>query len=220
MKVTTLAAMGLLYSLTASPVLAQQFHEDESIVTELDEAPVSADEMSAPSYTDLKEVPEVPLKKAMDYLNSHRSLVQNMRYMAIIDYTQNANKKRLYVIDRKTGVVEKLLVANGRGSDPDHDGFATSFSNDFESHQTSLGFYRTGDTYYGGHGLSLYLDGLSPTNSNARARSIVMHGAPYVSPDLEYIGRSFGCPAIEPSAVERIIGQLKGGSLIYAWGGQ
>ena len=47
------------------------------------------------------------------------------------------------------------------------------------SHQTSLGLFRTADTYVGSNGYSLRLDGLEPgVNDRARERAIVMHGAP------------------------------------------
>ena len=53
------------------------------------------------------------------------------------------------------------------------------------SRQSSLGLFRTADTYVGQNGYSLRLDGLEPGfNSQARARAIVMHGAKYVDPAI------------------------------------
>src|ERR1700759_3216877 len=70
-------------------------------------------------------------------------------------------------------------VAHGQGSGDD---VANSFSNINDSHQSSLGFYLTDDVYMGKHGRSLHLDGLDEGfNDDARAREIVVHGAPYVS---------------------------------------
>ena len=70
-------------------------------------------------------------------------------------------------------------MAHGRGSG---DNYATRFSNAEGSHQTSLGLFRTADTYVGSNGYSLRLDGLETgVNDRARDRAIVMHGAPYVS---------------------------------------
>jgi hypothetical protein len=80
---------------------------------------------------------------------------------------------------------------------------------------SSLGFYLTAETYNGEHGYSLRLDGLSSTNSNARERAIVIHAADYVAPG-EKIGRSWGCPAVEPRYHQQIIDELKEGALIYA----
>ena len=113
---------------------------------------------------------------------------------------------------RCLGKVERFLVAHGQGSDPSRTGYATRFSNENETHATSLGFFRTAETYDGKHGYSLRLDGLSATNSNARERAIVIHGADYVAS----LGRSWGCPAVEMSVRTRLIDMLKGGSVILA----
>lgn len=78
--------------------------------------------------------------------------------------------------------------------------YATQFSNIVDSKQTSLGTYRVAEAYHGKYGLSLRLDGMSPSNSNARKRAIVLHGAKYAEPStikkLGMLGRSWGCPAI------------------------
>ena len=83
---------------------------------------------------------------------------------------------------------------------------------------TSLGAFVTGRTYYGAHGLSLKLKGLSPQNDRAEERLIVIHGADYVSPARNVLGRSWGCPALERAVAERIIPLIKGGSFLYVVG--
>lgn len=113
----------------------------------------------------------------------------------------------------KTGIVENFSVAHGKGSDPNHTGYATYFRNESASNASSLGFYLTAETYNGDHGYSLRLDGLSETNNNARERSIVIHGADYVSSG----GRSLGCPAVEMYVRTKIINMIKKGSIIYAY---
>ena len=60
--------------------------------------------------------------------------------------------------------------------------YASVFFNVPESNCSSLGIYKCAETYDGKHGKSLKLDGLQGTNSNARDRYVVMHGADYVSP--------------------------------------
>lgn len=92
-----------------------------------------------------------------------------------------------------------------------------------EFRQSSLGVYRTAETYQGKHGYSLRLDGLSPgKNSNARKRAIVVHGADYASPrhlqKFDKLGRSWGCPALPREQSRAIIDTIKGGSVIYAHG--
>ena len=158
-------------------------------------------------------VPAKPLKTALEYYKANQASLGNPRYLSVIDYTQSSGSKRFYIIDMRTGSVERFLVAHGQGSDPDHDGYATIFSNKDGTHATSLGFFRTGNTYEGGNGYSLQLHGLSSTNSNAFDRAIVIHGASYVSTG----GRSWGCPAVEMSVRTKLINTLKGGSLIYSY---
>ena len=135
--------------------------------------------------------------------------------MGIIDFKQHNSKERFYIIDMESGRVESYLTAHGKNSDPDYDGYATKFSNTPDSLMSSLGFYLTAETYYGQNGYSLRLDGLSSTNSNARARAIVIHGADYVKPGKK-IGRSYGCPALEMRYHQDLIDRLKGGALLYA----
>ncbi len=167
------------------------------------------------SYLDPEHlIPATQLKTALNYFESHQDLIKNKQYMGIIDFKLHNSKERFYIIDMVSGKVEKYLVAHGKNSDTDFDGYATKFSNINDSKMSSLGFYLTAETYNGDHGYSLRLDGLSSTNSNARERAIVLHGAQYVAPG-DKIGRSFGCPAVEMRFHQLIIDELKGRSLIF-----
>lgn len=162
-----------------------------------------------------KIVPQKLLTEAILYFDSHQEQIKNQRLMGVIDFKQHNSKERFYIIDMESGRVETYLTAHGKNSDPDYDGYATKFSNTPDSLMTSLGFYLTAETYNGQNGYSLRLDGLSSTNSNARARAIVIHGADYVKPGKK-IGRSYGCPALEMRYHQDLIDRLKGGALLYA----
>ena len=99
---------------------------------------------------------------------------------------------------------------------------ATKFSNNKGSNQSSLGLYRTGESYQGKHGYSLRLDGLEKGfNDNARIRAVVMHSASYVSESFikrhGRLGRSWGCPAVPVEISEEIIDLIKGGSCLYIY---
>ena len=140
--------------------------------------------------------------------------------LAVIDYSKPSTERRLWVFDLASA---RLLydehVAHGRGSG---ENLATSFSNTDGSHQTSLGLYTTAETYMGGNGYSLRMDGHEPGwNDNARNRLIVMHGAPYVNPLQARVqgrlGRSFGCPAVRPEVAKPMIDTLKQGQLVFAY---
>lgn len=140
------------------------------------------------------------------------------KFVAIIDFSRPSNEKRLFVMNLKTGEVSKHLVAHGKGSGVV---VPAKFSNIGDSKMTSLGLYLAGDTYIGKHGKSLNLYGLEPSNSKAARRDIVMHAANYVSEDFAKargrIGRSWGCPAVAPGIIGKMINIFQGGGLIYAY---
>lgn len=164
---------------------------------------------------DLKKIPQKMLNDALDFYHQNINKINNKDVLTIINFKEHNSKERMFIIDMRTGDVDTYLVAHGKNSDKNFDGFADSFSNAINSLQSSLGFYLTAETYYGDNGYSLRLDGLSITNSNARERAIVIHGADYVTPGNK-IGRSYGCPAVEQRFHQLIIDRLKNGSLIYA----
>lgn len=155
------------------------------------------------------------VEKALAALARHAGEIRKPRYLTLIDLAAHSSQKRMFVFDLGTGRAQALLVAHGRGSDPDHDGFADRFSNRLNSKMSSLGAYVTGSAYLGKHGLSLRLVGLDSTNDHAIDRAIVMHGADYVAPDREVMGRSWGCPAIEQRYAKRLIPLLAGGSFLF-----
>jgi len=155
------------------------------------------------------------LVAAVKAYEARKDKVKRPRFLTLIDYAIHSSKPRMFIIDLVSGEMKSLLVAHGRGSDPDHDGYADKFSNVPNSKMSSLGSYITANTYRGKHGLSLRLVGLDKSNSAALQRAIVMHGARYVSPKRG-VGRSWGCPSIEKRFVKDIIPKLAGGAFIYA----
>lgn len=169
------------------------------------------------SYVDKsKTINQSMLKNALLYYHKNLSSIKNSDYLSVLDFSLSSTKKRFHIINMKTGEVWSIHVAHGKGSDPDHDGYANTFSNSSGSNASSIGIYKTAETYSGNHGYSLRLDGLSKTNSNARARAVVIHGADYVSEASVIQGRSWGCPAVTMSYRTKLIDMVKGGSVIYA----
>lgn len=140
--------------------------------------------------------------------------------LAVIDYSRASTQPRLWVFDvERTKLLYREHVAHGRGSG---ENFARAFSNRDGSHQTSLGLFATAETYVGGNGYSMRMDGLDRgVNDAARDRLIVMHGAPYVDPAQARrqgrLGRSFGCPAVRPEVAREMIDTLKHGQLLFAY---
>ncbi|MGZ3770917.1 MAG: murein L,D-transpeptidase catalytic domain family protein [Bdellovibrio sp.] len=161
-------------------------------------------------------VPDKHLEEALIYYHQNKVKLKNPSFLSVIDFGQSSAKSRFYIINMTTGSVWNIHVAHGKGSDSNHDGYAEKFSNVSGSNASSLGFYLTAETYEGNNGYSLRLDGLSSTNSNVRARAVVIHGANYVQ-DVNVIqGRTWGCPAVSMANRTKVINLLKGGSLIYA----
>lgn len=140
--------------------------------------------------------------------------------LAVIDYSRPSTETRLWVFDlKRKALLFAEHVAHGRGSG---ENLAQAFSNREGSHQSSLGLFRTAETYQGGNGYSMRMDGLEPgVNDAARDRLIVMHGAPYVDPLAALkqgrLGRSFGCPAVRPQVARELIDTLKQGQLLFAY---
>jgi hypothetical protein len=140
--------------------------------------------------------------------------------VGVADFAQASRFPRFHLVDLAGGKVDSLLVAHGRGSDPEHTGWLQSFSNRPGSAATSQGCYLTGGYYVGHHGRSMRLQGLDPTNSNAEERGVVVHSAWYVGPEVArahgMLGRSEGCLAVSPADLPRVLERLGPGRLIVA----
>ncbi|HVN46615.1 MAG TPA: murein L,D-transpeptidase catalytic domain family protein [Steroidobacteraceae bacterium] len=167
-----------------------------------------------------RSVPPQLLERALGALQRHGERIEHRDVIGIADFSLPSSSPRFYLLNLADGSVSSHLVAHGRGSDPTHTGWLQRFSNEPHSNATSAGAYRTGALYVGGHGPALHLDGLDPTNSNAAARAIVVHGAWYVSPHLldtfGRLGRSQGCFAVGDASLAELLAKLGPGRLIYA----
>lgn len=145
--------------------------------------------------------------------------IEENSYLTVIDMSISANRNRFFLIDvENEKIIHKSIVAHGRNSGGE---FAKYFSNKIGSFQSSIGFYRTAETYHGKHGLSLRLDGLEYSNSNARKRAIVIHAADYVSSMFikknGRLGRSLGCPSLPQKNYDQIVHKIKNGSLLFIY---
>jgi hypothetical protein len=162
----------------------------------------------------------VLFQKAKAALDSHRYQARARDVMGIVDFSKASSEARFHLVDLMNGTVESHLVAHGRGSDPDHSGFVERFSNAFGSYATSNGAYTTGDYYEGKYGLSMKVQGLDWSNSNAEARAIVIHNAWYAEPEMiaqhGKLGRSEGCFAFSRASQWDVMRRLAGGRMIYA----
>jgi len=138
----------------------------------------------------------------------------------IIDYSLPSTAKRFWsfdVINHK--VLYHEFIAHGKNTGENQ---AQYFSNVVGSKKSSLGLFKTAGTYTGRNGYSLYLHGLEKGfNDLAYKRSIVMHGADYVSQDFiknhGRLGRSWGCPAFETVIAKEIIDKIKHGQYLFIY---
>lgn len=151
-------------------------------------------------------------------LKQDHKLANNSSIITIVDFNKSSRTKRMWIVDLvKRELLLNTWVAHGQGSGDD---MATQFSNNNNSHQSSLGFYVTDGIYFGKHGRSLKLDGMDVGfNSNARERAVVLHAAAYVCQNtinqLGRLGRSHGCPAVSPEVSNKIIDMIKGKNMLY-----
>lgn len=189
------------------------------------------DAMTEPSYSKAEEsavlqkystidpghvIPDTLLRKALTYYDANQSHITNKAYLTIVDFKPHSKYARLFLITMSTGAVWSIHVAHGSGSDPKRTGYATKFSNQSGSLMSTLGFFKTAETYNGKHGRSLRLDGLSSSNSNTRSRAIVVHSAAYVHDSNSTQGWSSGCFAVSQANKDKLVDAIKAGSLMYA----
>jgi len=140
--------------------------------------------------------------------------------LTLIDYSLPSITPRLWVFDLESGrLLFRELVAHGKNTG---DNLAQHFSDLMNSRESSIGLFRTADTYVGNNGYSLRLDGLEPGfNSHARERAIVVHGASYVSDAFAAaqgrLGRSWGCPALRTAIAQKVIDTIRGGGVVFSY---
>lgn len=153
----------------------------------------------------------------LGYENLH---FKNKDIITVIDFTLPSTAKRMYVIDlANKKLLYHTIVSHGRNSG---EKYATTFSNRHGSFQSSLGFYTTENTYQGGNGYSLVLNGLERgINDQAKARAVVIHGADYCSQSVinstGRLGRSYGCPALPRELNKPIINTIKNGTMVFIY---
>jgi len=165
-------------------------------------------------------------EKALEYalVGYHRLLkrhaLKKTDVISVCDFSQPSSSKRMYVLDlQNKRLLYRTYVAHGMASGRE---YANSFSNIPDSYKSSLGFYITRNTYVGSNGLSLRIEGVEKGfNDKASARSIVIHGANYVSERILHkyglMGTTFGCPAVPEDMASQIIPVLKNGTCFFIY---
>ena len=162
------------------------------------------------------------LRRTVTFINSNYLRIRNQRFVTIIDYSQPSSSHRMYVFDLMNGSIERHPVSHGSGSG--NMTWASGFTDRPNSNATSTGAFLTASSTSTSQrvGFRLVLEGAERTNQNALQRGIVMHGAWYATEEFlrtyGRVGRSQGCPAMDPQTARRLLPQLAGGSVVYHYG--
>ena len=158
---------------------------------------------------------------AKGYFNLLRgNKIQKERFFTVIDFSKPSTEERLFIIDIcYNRIMYKSIVSHGKNSGGL---YAKNFSNTDESHQSSIGFFKTTSTYQSSkYKLALRLDGLEYTNNNASSRGIVMHGAEYATYEFLHkngmLGRSYGCPAMPYENFDLVVDWIKHGTCLFIY---
>lgn len=144
----------------------------------------------------------------------------NNAVLSVIDFSLPSTQKRFFVIDiNSNSLLYHTYVSHGKNFGKL---MAKKFSNRSGSYQSSLGFYTTGNTYFGKHGFSLRLIGKEKgINDKALQRGIVIHSAGYANEQFAqqqgYLGRSQGCPAVPEEIHRELIQTIQNGSCLFIY---
>jgi hypothetical protein len=124
-----------------------------------------------------------------------------------IDLGLNSGYFRCWVIGYSDGIIRlQGLVAHGSGKANWLPTGTRRYSNDKGSLLSSLGKYKTGNSYKGEYGLAYKLFGMEASNSNAYSRAIVLHAHQDI-PDVQStkaLFQSWGCPTVSRSFLKRL----------------
>jgi hypothetical protein len=136
----------------------------------------------------------------------------------LADMSIHSGLERMVVWDfNKDTIVAKGLVSHGCGEKPwGKDGSKTKpvFSNEYDSHCSSMGKYKIGERGYSQWGIHVkyLMHGLELTNKNALAREIVLHGWDAIADEVVYPNgtpEGWGCPAVSNNFMTTLDNILK-----------
>lgn len=161
------------------------------------------------------------MQRAMEALDTHHRRIPLRDRMYLVDFQRHSGEERFYEVDLYGGQVTAFRTSHGRGSDPQHSGYARRFSNTPDSHMSSIGAFSTAGNGWGPQqGPNILLDGLEYSNDRARERAIIVHGADYADPDFlareGKLGRSYGCFSVAHTDLPALRERMGEGRLLFA----
>ena len=170
---------------------------------------------STPSFSESKPIIDIDKTniKAKEALKFCKSKNFNTNFCILIDMSLHSGLKRFFIYDfTKNEISQKYLVGHGCGNNAwssDDSKENPIFSNEDNSHLSSLGKYKLGERSYSNWGVNVkyLMHGLEKTNDNALKRVIVFHSWEKMSDDEVYPDGSpegWGCPTVSNNAFKEI----------------
>lgn len=162
---------------------------------------------------------EINIKtKAEEALNFAQNRGMNTEFCILIDFSKHSGLKRFFIWDfNQNKIIEEFLVSHGAGDNP-WSGTASkespTFSNENNSHKSSLGKYEIGERGWSQWGINVkyLMHGLEASNSNALQRVVVLHGWEAIPNEEVYpqgTAEGWGCPALSNDAMKKVDSYLK-----------
>ena len=180
-----------------------------------------AAQTASPPLDPFKRVRPELMERAMQALDVHHRRIPLRDRMYLVDFQKYSGEERFYEVDLHSGQVNAFRTCHGRGSDPQHSGYARDFSNTPDSYMSSIGAFATAGASWGSQqGPNVLLDGLEYSNDRARERAIIIHGADYADPDFlareGKLGRSYGCFSTAHTDLPGLRERMGEGRLLFA----
>lgn len=174
---------------------------------------------SSPSKINAPKVDITKLRtKAIEAKTFCKSKKYNINYCFLADMSLHSGVKRLFVWDfKKDTNVQSYLVGHGCGKmfwSLDYSKENPTFSNEPDSHCSSLGKYKIGERGYSNWGIHIkyLMYGLDKTNSNSISRQVVFHSWEKMDDNEIYPDGSpegWGCPTVSNNAMIEIDKKLQ-----------
>ena len=173
-----------------------------------------------------------PFYLAMQWYNQEKDSLWNTKYLTIVDYSKPVSQNRLYVINMDTLTVEHC-IPTWHGKNSGNTQTTSKFSNNPNSNQTSIGFFRTpADLAPNSKGTWrwLFLNWMEYSNNKANVRWIAVHpvqsffysssgwNRKHTKYHKAWDSTSEGCITIRTvDNPDTIMGKIKWDSLIYSY---
>jgi L,D-transpeptidase catalytic domain len=157
-------------------------------------------------------------QKANEALEYCKSKKMNTDFCILIDMSIHSGLNRFFVYDfiQKT-ITDSILVGHGCGYNnwgEDNSKENPTFSNEVDSHRSSLGKYKLGERAHSEWGINIkyVMHGLEKTNDNAQKRYVVFHSWEKVTEHEIYpkgTAEGYGCPTISNANLKKLDPKLK-----------